>query len=73
MHVYVIPQVLGERIPYVMIKGYKGAKAFEKAEDPLFVLENNIPIDSQWYVEHPLIILYLFHLTKIFQFVQLAE
>jgi len=56
-----------------MIKGYKGAKAFEKAEDPLFVLENNIPIDSQWYVEHPLIILYLFHLTKIFQFVQLAE
>jgi DNA polymerase delta subunit 1 len=46
--------VLGERIPYVIIKGYKGAKAFEKAEDPIYVLENNIPIDSQWYVEHQL-------------------
>ena len=25
-------------------------KAFEKAEDPIYVLENNIPIDMQWYV-----------------------
>jgi len=46
--------VLGERIPYVIVKAHKGAKAFEKAEDPIFVLENNIPIDTQWYVEHQL-------------------
>jgi DNA polymerase delta subunit 1 len=46
--------VLGERVAYVIVKGCKGAKAFEKAEDPIFVLENNIPIDCQWYVEHQL-------------------
>ena len=55
--------VLGDRVPYVIIKGPKGAKvlatgswceliwksfqAFEKAEDPIFVLENNLPIDVQ--------------------------
>jgi len=25
-------------------------QAFEKAEDPIFVLENNIPLDMQWCV-----------------------
>ena len=35
-------------------QGPKGAKAFEKAEDPIYVLENNIPIDMHWYVEHQL-------------------
>jgi DNA polymerase delta subunit 1 len=46
--------VLGDRVPYVIIKGSKGAKAFEKAEDPIFVLENNLPIDVQHYLEHQL-------------------
>ena len=46
--------VLGERVPYVIVKGHKGAKAFEKAEDPIYVLEHNVPIDTQWYVEHQL-------------------
>lgn len=45
---------IGDRIPYVIIKGPKGAKAFEKSEDPIFVLENNIPIDTQHYLEHQL-------------------
>lgn len=31
-----------------------GAKAFEKSEDPIFVLENNIPIDTQHYLDHQL-------------------
>ena len=40
---------LGDRVPYVMIKGAVGAKAYEKAEDPVYVLENNVPIDAAWY------------------------
>ena len=39
---------LGDRVPYVMIKGAVGAKAYEKAEDPVYVLENNVPIDATW-------------------------
>ena len=41
---------VGDRVPYVMIKGVKDAKAWEKAEDPIYVLENNLPIDAQWYL-----------------------
>ena len=32
----------------------KGAKAYEKAEDPIFALEHNLPIDCQHYLEHHL-------------------
>lgn len=45
---------LGDRIPYVIVAGTKSAKAFEKAEDPIYVLENNIPIDSKYYLENQL-------------------
>lgn len=27
-------------------------QAYEKSEDPIFVLENNIPIDPQYYLEN---------------------
>jgi DNA polymerase delta subunit 1 len=45
---------LGDRIPYVIIAATKNARAFEKAEDPIYVLENNVPIDSQYYLENQL-------------------
>ncbi|PWN19351.1 hypothetical protein BCV69DRAFT_283987 [Microstroma glucosiphilum] len=45
---------LGDRVAYVIIKGAKGAAAYEKSEDPLFVLENNIPIDTRYYLENQL-------------------
>jgi DNA polymerase delta subunit 1 len=45
---------VGDRIPYVMIKGAVGAKAWEKAEDPIYVLDHNIPLDTEWYLEHQL-------------------
>ena len=45
---------VGDRVPYVIIKGEVGAKNYEKAEDPVFVLDNSIPIDSQWYLDHQL-------------------
>jgi len=45
---------LGDRVPYVIVKGVKGAAAYEKAEDPIYVLENNLPIDSKYYLENQL-------------------
>jgi DNA polymerase delta subunit 1 len=31
-----------------------GARAYEKSEDPLWVLENNIPLDYQYYLDQQL-------------------
>jgi len=45
---------MGDRVPYVIIAGASGAKNFEKAEDPIYVLENNLPIDSKWYLTNQL-------------------
>ncbi|TFY72913.1 hypothetical protein EVG20_g104 [Dentipellis fragilis] len=45
---------LGDRVAYVIIKGMKGAAAYEKSEDPIYVLENNIPIDTKYYLENQL-------------------
>jgi len=45
---------MGDRVPYVMITGPKGAKNFEKAEDPIFVLEHNVPLDFKWYLTNQL-------------------
>ena len=40
----------GDRVPYILVKtGDPKAKAFEKAEDPVFIEENNIPIDYHHY------------------------
>jgi DNA polymerase delta subunit 1 len=46
------PQV-GSRVPFVVIKA-KGERLFEKAEDPVWVSENNIPLDYEYYFEHQL-------------------
>ena len=35
---------LGDRVAYVIIKT-GGDKNYEKSEDPLYVLENSLPID----------------------------
>uniref|UniRef100_A0A8D8LYS8 DNA-directed DNA polymerase n=1 Tax=Cacopsylla melanoneura TaxID=428564 RepID=A0A8D8LYS8_9HEMI len=45
---------LGDRVPYVIIQAGKGTPAYMKAEDPIFVLENNVPIDSNYYLENQL-------------------
>ncbi|KAJ3413004.1 DNA-directed DNA polymerase delta [Chytridiales sp. JEL 0842] len=45
---------LGDRVSYVIIKGTKDAAAYEKAEDPIYVLENNLPIDTKYYLENQL-------------------
>lgn len=45
---------MGDRVPYVIITGASRAKTFEKAEDPIYVLENNLPIDCKWYLTNQL-------------------
>lgn len=45
---------LGDRIAYVMIKGRGDSRNYEKSEDPVYVLENNIPIDTKYYLENQL-------------------
>jgi DNA polymerase delta subunit 1 len=45
---------LGDRVAYVMIKGAGGAKNYEKSEDPIYVLENNVPIDTKYYLDNQL-------------------
>lgn len=43
---------VGDRVAYVMIQAAKGSKGYEKSEDPLYALQNNLPIDYQYYVEN---------------------
>jgi DNA polymerase delta subunit 1 len=45
---------MGDRVAYVIIKASKGAAAYEKAEDPIWVLDNNIPIDTRYYLDNQL-------------------
>lgn len=45
---------LGDRVAYVITKGAAGAKNFEKSEDPIYVLEHNVPIDTKYYLENQL-------------------
>ncbi|KAI5672300.1 hypothetical protein M9H77_12664 [Catharanthus roseus] len=43
---------VGDRVPYVIVKAAKGAKAYERSEDPIYVLDNNIPIDPHYYLDN---------------------
>ncbi|PYH98460.1 hypothetical protein BO71DRAFT_480347 [Aspergillus ellipticus CBS 707.79] len=45
---------LGDRVAYVIIKGAGGSKNYERSEDPIYVLENNIPIDTKYYLDNQL-------------------
>eukprot|EP01071_Lankesteria_metandrocarpae_P010903 Lankesteria_metandrocarpae@DN5381_c0_g1_i2.p1 len=44
------PQI-GDRVHYVVVQGGKKQPQFDRAEDPVFVLENNLAIDTEHYVE----------------------
>jgi DNA polymerase delta subunit 1 len=54
---------VGDRVAYVIIQAAKGAPAYEKSEDPVYVLDHNLPIDTEYYLEHQL----LGPLTRIFE------
>ena len=42
---------LGDRVAYVIISS-SSTKNYEKSEDPLYVLENSLPIDVKYYLEN---------------------
>ncbi|GMR62245.1 hypothetical protein PMAYCL1PPCAC_32440, partial [Pristionchus mayeri] len=42
--------ILGDRVPYVFVATAKNVPAYKKAEDPVYVQDNNIPIDTQYYL-----------------------
>merc|ERR1719401_2372307 len=44
----------GDRVPYVITSAAKKVPAYERSEDPLYVLENNLSIDAQYYIDHQL-------------------
>ncbi|KAJ3086220.1 DNA-directed DNA polymerase delta, partial [Quaeritorhiza haematococci] len=44
----------GERIPYVYIQTALSARGHEKSEDPVYALENDVPLDYQHYLHHQL-------------------
>lgn len=45
---------LGDRVAYVIIKASSNTPAYDRSEDPLYVLDNNIPIDTKYYLENQL-------------------
>jgi DNA polymerase elongation subunit (family B) len=45
------PPMIGDRIPYVIIKGPRKSKLYENSEDPLYALEKDLPIDIDYYIE----------------------
>merc|ERR1719230_677776 len=44
----------GDRVPYVITSAAKNVPAHQRSEDPLYVLENNLSIDAQHYIDHQL-------------------
>ena len=45
---------MGDRVSMVMIRSTKNATCYEKAEDPLYALEHDLPIDYKYYLDHHL-------------------
>lgn len=45
---------VGDRIAYVFVHSDKGNKGYDKSEDPMKVLEKDLPIDISYYIEHQL-------------------
>ncbi|GIX63044.1 DNA polymerase delta catalytic subunit, putative [Babesia caballi] len=42
---------VGDRVSYLIVKGTKGQPQFDRAEEPLYVVEHNIPVDTQHYLD----------------------
>lgn len=42
---------IGDRIPYIIVKGTKGTKNYQNAEDPERVQNEDLPIDFDYYIE----------------------
>eukprot|EP00948_MAST-09A_sp_MAST-9A-sp1_P000885 g885.t1 len=45
---------LGDRVPYVIVQSNKKARAYEKSEDPIYVLKHGLSIDTNYYLSNQL-------------------
>jgi len=45
---------VGDRVPYVIVKGSQSTHIFDNAEDPILALEKNLPIDFNYYLNKQL-------------------
>ena len=46
--------VIGDRVPYVFVRGDPKLKQFERVEDPVFASNNMLGIDYLYYFDHQL-------------------
>ena len=44
---------VGDRVPYVIVQAPKGTAAYEKAEDPVYVLDHNLPLGCLLLLAEP--------------------
>jgi len=42
---------VGDRVAYVILAGAQGTAAYERAEDPIYALENNSQLDAHYYMD----------------------
>ena len=60
---------VGDRVPFVIVQGKRGKKNKElfvnRAEDPAFVLEKNMPLDTEYYVEKQILAARTAHLREL--------
>lgn len=48
---------MGDRVPFILVArdgNSKKIKTHEKAEDPMYVIQNNVPVDVQYYIDKQL-------------------
>eukprot|EP00928_Gymnodinium_smaydae_P049381 TRINITY_DN33127_c0_g1_i1.p1 TRINITY_DN33127_c0_g1~~TRINITY_DN33127_c0_g1_i1.p1 ORF type:complete len:1023 (+),score=215.96 TRINITY_DN33127_c0_g1_i1:250-3069(+) len=45
---------VGDRVPYVFLVAPAGTPAHERAEDPLYAVENDMVVDADYYIDHQL-------------------
>ncbi|KAL0237228.1 hypothetical protein PCE1_000625 [Barthelona sp. PCE] len=42
---------IGDRVPYVVVSAHSTAKVYEKAEDPMYAIDNDLNVDTKYYLE----------------------
>ena len=48
------PHKSGDRVNYIVRKSNKNVKLYKRGEDPLYLVENDIPIDDEYYKKNQL-------------------
>lgn len=46
---------VGDRVAFIIVKGGKKTLFVDRAEDPEYAVENNLPIDTEYYIEKQLL------------------